>query len=1238
MTLRAHFSIILISISFTAAAATPDRIRTAIDAGQTRAIPGNVNRLAQPQYDQGPLDPSTRLDRIVLLFKPTAAQQSDLDQLLLDQQNPSSPRFHQWLTPEEFGNRFGLSPGDHSKVVAWLTAGGFSVHESGRARNWIAFSGTAAQVSKTLATTLRRYRIKGETHFANSTAPAVPAALADVAGGFLGLDDFYPRSMAVPAPNYTAGSSHALAPEDFATIYDVAPLYQAGIDGTGQSIAVVGTSDIVLSDIRAFRSKYNLPPNDPKLVLFGGIDPGFNGAQLEANLDLEWAGAIAPNATLYYVYGTNPFTAIVTAVNLNVAPVISVSYGTCEVNANIPYYHLIAQQGNAQGITILAASGDSGGAGCDLQGSEPLATRGLSATFPAALPEVTAVGGTQFAEGSGTYWAATNTVNSGSALSYIPEAAWNESSTAGLLASGGGASRLYPKPVWQTGPGVPNDGARDVPDVSLNAGTREPYEVYISGLTLGVGGTSASAPSMAGIVALLNHYLVKNKTQAQPGLGNINPQLYRLAQTVPSSFHDIVNGGNKVPCSQYSPDCSTGMVGYSALPTYDLATGLGTLDVNALVTQWSAPVRPSRVQLTSSAARGTLNDTVQLIANVSAASGSGTPTGSVTFSTNGISLGTVTLTSGAASVQAPLYLSGTGNFTVTASYSGDTTFAASGGTVKILVTTPIGAAAIVPSGPNTVWPSFPDVAGPIWQTTLTLREAAGVAAMITGFTIDGAPQSLSEYFPAPTIPALGSITAIVSSRNLTAPTTRTFGFTGVDVLGNAWARQIQVSYLPQPEAINFTLMATPLVISQNPSADPSCQWPVQLNVDDQDGFLTTMINFWVGGANGSNSSANLIVPTFGTTRIDAWGGQQGVYCFNGVTAGGVSNIEVDLSDGAIEQLTVSFVGPPANPTKLSATPANIVMSGAGSGQTAQTTLAVGIADKTQSWTATVYPANRSTGWLTLSQVSGTGPAQLTLTANGAGYAPGAYRATIVLQSPNALPQWINVPVMFVIGSAANGPGIGAIVNVANPQAGGSPGALMTVYGTNLANSTATASGTQLPYLLAGVTAAVNGMPAPLLYVSPTQINLQVPYSAGMGPSVVGVTNNGQAGGFQFTLAASSPAMFLNGDGSIAGATAVSTGGSFTLYLDGAGEVSPALKSAWTPTAGSPVPILPKPVLPLSVTVGGTPAFVTYAGISPGLIGTMQVNVTVPMSVAPGKQAVVVTVGGVASAPGTVVVQ
>jgi subtilase family serine protease len=481
---RLFLTFVILLSGFAASAAPPNRITNRIDASRTRAIAGSVHRLAQSQFDRGAVDPQTRMNDLVLMIKPSRAQQAGIDQLLADQQNPSSAQFHKWLTPAEFGNRFGLSSGDHSKIVAWLTGEGFTVKQSSRALNWIAFSGSAAQVSQSLHTEIHRFQVDGETHFANTTDVTVPEALADVVGGFTGLHDFRLKSFARPvSPDYNSGSSHFLAPSDFGVIYDLNPLYQAGLNGTGQSIAIVGDSDVLLTDIRAFRTRFKLPANDPITFVFGD-DPGINGDQIEGNLDLEWAGAIAPNATIYYIVASDVFNAVVSAVDLNAAPVISISYGACEVDFAAPYYRSVALQANAQGITLLNSSGDAGAAGCDRQDSEPLATRGLSVGFPAVLPEVTGVGGTEFVEGTGTYWASSNAANLGSALSYIPEMAWNESGTSGLGASGGGASLLFSRPLWQWGAGIPSDTARHVPDIALSAAGHDGYEIIYESATM----------------------------------------------------------------------------------------------------------------------------------------------------------------------------------------------------------------------------------------------------------------------------------------------------------------------------------------------------------------------------------------------------------------------------------------------------------------------------------------------------------------------------------------------------------------------------------------------------------------------------------------------------------------------------------------------------------------------------------------------------------------------------------
>lgn len=1216
-------------------AAPQSRITRPVDVSRTVLAPGRVHHLAQAQFDKGAVDPKKQLNYMVMLMKPSVAQQADLDALLVDQQNPSSKNFRQWLTPEQFGSRFGLNSSDQSKVVAWLTAQGFAVDHVARSNNWVAFSGSAERVSTALHTPIHQFQVNGKIHFAAIQVPSIPEALADVAGGFLGLNDFPAHSNAkIVTPDYTTSGTHYLAPADFATIYDVAPLYTAGIDGTGQSIAIVGESDVLLSDIAAFRTRYGLPANVPKLFPYG-TDPGYNGAEIEGNLDLEWAGAIAPKATIYYVYGSSAFIAMEFAVEANTAPIISASYSECEINTDFPGWSSLAQQGNAQGITLLAASGDAGAAGCDSQSSEPFATRGLSVNFPAVLPEVTGVGGTQFAEGTGAYWGATNTSTFGSALSYIPEAAWNESATSGLGSTGGGVSRIYARPAWQNGPGVPNDNFRHVPDVSFSAAGHDAYFVTYLGANYLVGGTSCGTPAMAGVLALLNHYQVTNKFQKAPGLGNINPQLYRLAQSVPAAFHDVTTGNNMVQCAQGSPDCLTGSLGYSAGAAYDMATGLGSIDTNVLVTQWNTAVNGATVTLSTNVAKATLNDTVQLTATVTAATGSGTPTGTVSFAYESIPLGSATLVNGSATVNVPMYVIGfSGTILLAAEYSGDAAFSSAGATKTLQITTPTGVASVIPSAPTTVYPQYPDAQGLSWQTSISLIEVAGTPALVTGLTIDGVAQTLSQYFPSTAIQPKGTLTASFVFRGLTPPVTKTFVFTGTDPTGLVWSRQVAVNYVSLPTDFYGNVNVTPLTAVQNP-ANSACPWSFQLNIDDQGGYGIYLISYLLaGGVDMSNQVASI----FGTTRIDAWGGVQGTLCYSNVTPPATDAIYIQLSNGAFENVSVSFAPPPANPGTLSATPATVSMAAASASVPGTAKLAVNLSDKTQQWSATVFPMNRTTSWLSASQLQGTGSGTITLTANGTGFEPGAYRATIVFQSQNAVPQYINVPVMFVLGGSAIGTAIKGVSNPASGKSSVSPGMLLSVYGDFLSNTTATASGNPLNYSLAGVSAYVNGLAAPVTYSSPSQLNIQVPYSAGAGPAVLGINNNGQVAGFSFQISPASPGIFADANGNLVPNPVVKAGTALALYVTGTGEVLPALKTAYSPAAGTALTSLPVPVLPLSVTVAGQPAFVEFAAITPGLIGVTQVNILVPVSTPLGNQPLVVTVGGASSAPVNIVVQ
>jgi pseudomonalisin len=618
------------------------RITGTIDEHDRVMLRGNRHPLAQLEYEAGLLPPDRPMERMILALDSDPEQQKALEQLIADQHNPNSGRYHQWLTPENFGGQFGVSDRDLAQVVQWLKSRGLEVNEIPAGRRSIVFSGSVDQVESAFHTQVRAYRVGSEMHYANATEPEIPRALAGVIHGVVALHDFYSQPSLsgirpVAAPQFSAtGAKSYMAPADFAIIYDLGPLYQNSVTGAGQSVAVVARCNVHMSDVQTLRSYFGLPVNNPTVIL-NGPDPGIVSVneQTEAALDIEWSGAVAKNAAIKFVVsasgasdGANLSASYI--VNNNVAPVVTLSFGACEAalgSAGNAWINNLWQQAAAQGITVLVSSGDSGAAGCD-GASAGTATHGAGVNGLCSTPYSTCVGGTEFndATNASTYWSATSDPSTkGSALQYIPETAWNDSGVmpggSALWSSGGGASSIYPKPTWQTGSGVPADGHRDVPDVSLTASTHDGYLIYMNGGLYATGGTSAAAPSFAGLMALVNQ-----KTGVRQG--NPNPTLYALASQQQgvgvSVFHDVATGTNTVP----------GLTGFPAGPGYDQATGLGSVDASVMVNHWadatSAPVLGLQLGLSASsisiapgtganinvtvAVAGGFNSTVQLSA------------------------------------------------------------------------------------------------------------------------------------------------------------------------------------------------------------------------------------------------------------------------------------------------------------------------------------------------------------------------------------------------------------------------------------------------------------------------------------------------------------------------------------------------------------------------------------------------------------------------------------------------
>ena len=421
-------------------AVTADRVTHPLSGGPTVALKGNVHRNALPEYDAGPVDPAMRFGSITLLTVPTAQQEKALSKLIADQQNPKSPQYHKWLTPEQWADQFGLSRDDIQKITSWLKGQGFAIQYVARGRSYVVVSGSAAQVARTFGTQLHRYNVKGEMHVANATAPKIPAALAGIVTGIRGLNDFHLRPRAKARPKYYSSALGAqfIAPGDLATIYDINALYNGStvIDGTGQKLAVIGQTDIYLADISDFRTGFGLPaiscsgttgsgvitscsdPHFSYVVADGLKDPGttLSGDLSEADLDIELSTAVARGAQIVFVNAPATFNgnnlvsggvweAWYYAVDQNLAPVISLSYGTCEFGDN----NVLTSSGadgadevelkkaSSEGITFVNSTGDTGAAECDTPStvtSAQLATQGLALGYPASSPEVTGVGGT----------------------------------------------------------------------------------------------------------------------------------------------------------------------------------------------------------------------------------------------------------------------------------------------------------------------------------------------------------------------------------------------------------------------------------------------------------------------------------------------------------------------------------------------------------------------------------------------------------------------------------------------------------------------------------------------------------------------------------------------------------------------------------------------------------------------------------------------------------------------------
>lgn len=918
--------------------AIPSRIVQPIDEANRTVLTGNTYYLARAQYDVGAAPSTLPMERMLLLLRRGPDQESALEQLLQDQQNSASASYHNWLTPQQFGAQFGSSAQDIQTVVSWLQSQGFAVNRVSNGATVIEFSGTAGKVQSAFRTAIHKYNVSGAEHWANSSDPSIPTALAPVVVGLDTLHNFPRKAMHVVSGVYTKNRStgaikpvrstkplfnlscgtnsntgaaitcFALGPFDFATIYDVLPLWNATPvnDGTGQTIAVIGESDVVNSDIESFQALFGLPAKDP-VVVVDGPDPGISpGDETESDLDIEWSGSVAKGATVKFVISATTNTTLGVdlaaqfAVDQNIAPIISESYGICEAGigtAGNQFFNSLWQQAAAQGITVILAAGDSGSAGCDGHDNTPPAPAefGLQVSGFASTPYNVAVGGTDFNDIASplTFWNATNNpTTQESAKGYIPEVPWNDTCTSSALSlfgfpgtaiancnnpellsivvntvggSGGKSSCTvgdgqdvtscsggYAKPAWQKGLGVPADGKRDIPDVALFASagfyTDSFYIVCEADLTdgvscdgqngefLGVGGTSASAPSFAGIMAM-----VDQKTASRQG--NANYVLYNLAAQSGASctsasasltsstcvFYDITTGTNAMPCDgtvAHPVNCGTPgaegigiLTGYTSNAGYDLATGLGSVNAANLVRSWStffAGFKPSATTLALSPISGIVHGTpVNVTIGVSAvAPATGTPTGNVALlAATSIDPGIAAFPLTAAAVSSTTDVLPGGSYNVTAHYPGDSVFGASDSSPVAVTVTPepstVAVSVITVSSNGNVEPF---TSGAYGSTVFPRADVAGDSH--NGFpsgnvTFKDNNQALS---PALTLP--------LNSQGNALPTNPIFTFTaGSHSLSATYAGDASFNASASTAPAAFTITQAPTTVTFNSSTN-----------------------------------------------------------------------------------------------------------------------------------------------------------------------------------------------------------------------------------------------------------------------------------------------------------------------------------------------------------------------------------------------------------------------------------
>jgi uncharacterized repeat protein (TIGR01451 family) len=578
-------------------------VTQAIDGNRLVTLAGNTRPEANRQNDLGPVADSLHLD-MYLQLKRSPEQDLAARQFVESLTDKTSGNFHKWITAAEYGRRFGAAAEDIATVSRWLESHGFTVNNVPSNNMVIDFSGNAGQVREALHTEIHTLEVKGERHFANMSDPQIPAALLPAVTGVVSLNNFKPHAMLVPKAQYTVNSYYqTVVPGDLATIYNLNPAFSAGYTGQGQTVVVVEDTDLYngTGDWNAFRETFGLTQYSSGSLTqvhpapgTGGAacyDPGINGDDPEAAIDVEWATAAAPNAAIVMAScsGTTNFGGFIALQNLltnggTLPSVVSISYGESETEsgaAENSYINTLYQTAAAAGVSVFVSSGDSAAAAADRGGTAAIDGIGVSG-FASTIYNV-AVGGTDFGDSAlgaaNTFWNSTNGAYYDSARSYIPEIPWNDSCGSGAMANyygfsttygttgfcnaypyyantvggAGGPSGCatgarsvdfavsgtcagYGKPSWQSIFGNPSDGVRDLPDVALFAANGVWGHYYV--VCFSEESSCAGAPSTwAGFGGtsvsspiMAGIQAVINQALGSRNVGNPNPVYYQIGQ------------------------------------------------------------------------------------------------------------------------------------------------------------------------------------------------------------------------------------------------------------------------------------------------------------------------------------------------------------------------------------------------------------------------------------------------------------------------------------------------------------------------------------------------------------------------------------------------------------------------------------------------------------------------------------------------------------------------------------